>query len=213
MAKFGKGDKMIEQPVPVEDLQKPESERETKPLFKLDLGCGQNKMEGFTGVDFAACDGVDIVHDLRETPWPFESNSVDEARAIHFYEHLCGKGRVMFMNELWRVLKVGAGCIIATPAPFSERFFQDWTHTWPPVVGPSFYYFNQPWLKANKLLHGDYLDAKCNFDFQVTQHFDPGFQQRSEDFRMFAGRHYVNSLTDLTTLVIKKPMPEEEPDA
>jgi hypothetical protein len=208
MGRFGEGDKMIDTPVPVEELQNPEGEK--KPLLRLDLGCGQNKMEGFVGVDFADIEGVDIVHDLREMPWPFDSDSVDEARAIHFYEHLDGKQRVEFMNELWRVLKVGSGCILAFPAPYSSRYYQDWTHKWPPVVDSSFYYFNQPWLKANKLDHGDYLDVKCNFNAQVTQHYDPAIQLRNEEFKLFAGRHYNNSLTDLSVLLIKQPMPEDD---
>lgn len=37
--------------------------------FKLDIGCGRNKKEGFYGVDIFDFEGVDIVADLREKHW------------------------------------------------------------------------------------------------------------------------------------------------
>jgi hypothetical protein len=38
--------------------------------MKLDLGCGTKKREGFVGVDSMTLPGVDVVVDLRITPWP-----------------------------------------------------------------------------------------------------------------------------------------------
>lgn len=56
--------------------------------LKLDLACGNNKIEGYTGVDVAALESVDVVHDLNEYPWPFEENSVDEVHCAHYIEHI-----------------------------------------------------------------------------------------------------------------------------
>jgi SAM-dependent methyltransferase len=56
--------------------------------LKLDLACGQNKVEGFKGVDRVALEGVDYVVDLQEYPWPFEDNSVDEIYCSHYIEHI-----------------------------------------------------------------------------------------------------------------------------
>jgi predicted SAM-dependent methyltransferase len=105
-----------------EEIQKPGEVMpvEAPPMKKLDLGCGDNKMEGFIGVDICKTDSVDVVHDLTITPWPFEDDSIDEARASHFFEHLKPEERILFMNELFRVLKKGAGCLLITPRGYDR---------------------------------------------------------------------------------------------
>src|SRR6185437_110980 len=55
---------------------------------RLDIGCGINKMSGWVGMDRIDADGVDVVHDFMDFPWPFEDNSVAEARAEHVIEHI-----------------------------------------------------------------------------------------------------------------------------
>ena len=75
--------------------------------LKLDLGCGRHKREGFLGVDSSPDCGADVVHDLNVIPWPFEDASVDEVNCSHFLEHLDGAERIVFMNELYRVMKPG----------------------------------------------------------------------------------------------------------
>src|SRR4051812_44619442 len=85
------------------------------PLIKLDFGCGMRKAEGFQGVDTLPLVGVDHVMDVRKTPWKWDDNSVSEARASHFVEHLTGVERCAFYNELYRVLVPGGTCQIITP--------------------------------------------------------------------------------------------------
>ena len=54
--------------------------------LKLNLGCGNNKYDGFLNVDKFG--EPDIKWDLEKFPWPWEDNSVDEIRIIHVLEHL-----------------------------------------------------------------------------------------------------------------------------
>ena len=56
-------------------------------MVKLDIGCGKNKRDGFTGVDQYAMEGVDVVCDVRK-PWPWEPGTVDEVNCSHFVEQL-----------------------------------------------------------------------------------------------------------------------------
>jgi SAM-dependent methyltransferase len=95
---------------------------------KLDIGCGGNKQEGFIGMDKRPLEGVDIVHDLENFPWPLQSNKCIVAVAAHFVEHLKPWLMLDFMNEVWRVMKPGGTFAIAVPYAGSRGFWQDPTH-------------------------------------------------------------------------------------
>ena len=106
-------------------------------MIKLDIGCGNHKDPGWGGMDIQRLPDVDIVHDLNIHPWPLEADSVDEAKAWHIIEHIppvcvTEKGTrrpfIEFMNECWRVLKVGGKLDIETPYGSSDGFMHDPTH-------------------------------------------------------------------------------------
>lgn len=69
-----------------------ESQISSGKKVRIDFGCGQNctkDQDGkYIGVDQVQLEGVDIVHDLTQFPYPFEDNSVDEIVSNHFVEHL-----------------------------------------------------------------------------------------------------------------------------
>lgn len=75
----------------------------------LDLGCGKNKFKSSNpndvviGIDKHKLEGVDIVHDLEKTPYPFEDNEFDEIVAHHIIEHI--QNFFGLMEECWRILK------------------------------------------------------------------------------------------------------------
>lgn len=98
--------------------------------IRLDIGCGGNKTPGFVGMDLRSLDGVDIVHDVESYPWPLPDESVLCAVASHLVEHIMPArfGFINFMNEVWRVLKVGGEFAIATPHGYSPGYLQDPTH-------------------------------------------------------------------------------------
>jgi SAM-dependent methyltransferase len=174
-------------------------------LVRLDLGCGQNKREGFTGVDKYPAPGVDIVHDLAVFPWPFADNSVDEAHSSHNLEHIDGVDRLPFFQELYRVLKPGATALFITPSADSDRAFQDPTHKFPPVV-PGFYqcYLNKDWRVANKLNHGAYDERPLNFLVQqINVGLVPELMGRNDAYRNDAMKHFRNATIDLYVTLVK----------
>ena len=87
--------------------------------MKLNLGCGNYKMDGFFNVDkFAYCEPDEVV-DLEVFPWPWADNAVDEVVMSHVLEHLGQETKVYFgiIKELYRVCGDGAEVRIAVPHP------------------------------------------------------------------------------------------------
>ena len=95
---------------------------------QLDIGCGGNKQERFTGIDKRELPGVDIVHDLEHFPWPLADESCRTLIASHFVEHLNPKIMIDFMNEAWRILESHGTFAIAVPYAGSRGYWQDPTH-------------------------------------------------------------------------------------
>lgn len=178
------------------------SKKPIKPL-KLDLACGSNKAEGFTGVDIVKTKAVDIIHDLEQYPWPFADNSVEEVNISHYIEHT--SDLIKFMNELHRILKPGAKAQIVAPYYSSMRAWQDPTHV-RAISEATFLYFNQQWLRDNKL---DHYAVTADFDFSYGYAFYPEWVARSEEARAFAIKHYNNAISDISVMLTKRDADEK----
>jgi len=96
-------------------------------IMKLNLGSGGKPLEGYLNVDRnPSAPGVDIVHDLDDYPWPFETESIDEIIANHCLEHLIDQNRAM--KEIHRILKYGGIAKISVPHFTWQYAYQDPTH-------------------------------------------------------------------------------------
>lgn len=89
----------------------------------LNLGCGDQIIEGFVNIDVAG-ENV-MIHDLN-TRWPFEDSSVEFIIAHDIFEHLHNK--IFTMNEAYRVLRPGSVIEIVVPTTGGPGAFQDPTH-------------------------------------------------------------------------------------
>ncbi len=149
--------------------------------IRLDIGGGGNPQPGFVNMDMRPLPTVHIVHNVTDFPWPLEDESVLCAVASHLVEHIAPHnfGFVNFMNEVWRVLKVGGEFAIATPHGYSPGYLQDPTHcnpcneaTWAyfdpeePNTGGGLYriYFPSPW----KIKHLAW-DPSANIEVVLTK--------------------------------------------
>jgi len=94
----------------------------------LDIGCGYTKTPGAIGIDIHKYEGVDIVHDIDITPWPFEDNTFETVNAKHIIEHV--SSIPAFMKEIHRIARPGARLIIDTPHFSSIDSWSDPTHKW-----------------------------------------------------------------------------------
>jgi SAM-dependent methyltransferase len=89
--------------------------------FKLDLGCGYVKPEGFIGVDNLSGEASqipnienapDILMNLDVSAFPFPNNSCEEVRSSHFLEH---SQLMHILTESHRVLRPGGTFLFAVP--------------------------------------------------------------------------------------------------
>lgn len=195
--------------VATQEIKKETNAAEQPKVVRIDFGCGQNCSRAedgskYIGVDFVQCEGVDIVHDLTKFPYPFDDNSVDEIFASHFVEHLTGEDFMKYMDECYRILKMGGKMRLIHPYCFSARAFQDPTHkTFIPAE--RYQYFDKNWRKVNRL---DHYPIRSDYEYRVmlTYHGDKGenWILRNDQSRSFAQSHYVNVAADLIVDLIKR---------
>jgi hypothetical protein len=194
-------------------------------MLKLDLGCGTRKTKSqdefpFLGVDKLGFDQVDLICDLAEPTWVFKTleyvpefgeslplgnwrfqdNSVDEVFCSHFLEHLSGQERVLFFNELYRVLKPGARALMITPDWSHACAYGDPTHKWPPVSSWYALYLNKAWRDIN----APHVTFTCDFDWTHAVAWEEWLNSRNNETKTFALQHYINSTRDLHITLTKR---------
>ena len=103
------------------------SESVTPSSAKLQLGCGHNLRVGWVNHEMIALPGVDVVHDLRQCPWPFPDQSFEQVYADNVLEHL--PDTVGAMEEIYRITKPGANIFLGVPYWNSFEAWGDPTHT------------------------------------------------------------------------------------
>lgn len=105
-----------------------QGEKQTMSLksAKLHLGCGTVIKSGWINHDIFPLPGVDVVHDLREFPWPFEDGQFEEVYMKDVLEHL--PDTIRTMEELYRITQPGAKVFIAVPYWNSAPALGDPTH-------------------------------------------------------------------------------------
>jgi len=94
--------------------------------LKLNLGCGNKRIDGYIGVDSKKTTATDILHDLNKFSYPFEDNSVDEILLDNVLEHL--DNLILVMEEIHRICRRGAIIKIYVPYAKSDGAFKDPTH-------------------------------------------------------------------------------------
>lgn len=180
---------------------------EAPAIIRLDIGCGKNKQVGFTGVDQFPMDGVDIVCDVRYGPLPYKDGTVDEVHCSHFIEHLTALERVRFMNELYRVLRVGGKVTLVAPHWCSNRAYGDMTHCWPPVSEMWFYYLSKTW-RHDQVPHTDKQWNKdgydCDFECTWGYSLHPAILARNQEFQQDAIQFKKEAAQDIIATLVKK---------
>jgi ubiquinone/menaquinone biosynthesis C-methylase UbiE len=165
--------------------------------MKLDLACGRNKTPGFIGVDCVEMEGVDLVMDLEQFPWNIESNSVDEIVCNHYIEHT--SDLIAFIDEIYRILKLGGVCKIVAPFYTSIGCWQDPTHK-RAINQATFLYFNKNFREVNRL---DHYNIKSNFDYNYKFNLFYNWENKSEEEIDFAIIYYNNVVNTIDIILTK----------
>ena len=82
--------------------------------MKLNLGCGDKRLEGFVNVDSSSASQADIIHDLR-LPLPVADGTVSEIYAKHIIEHFTRTEWGGILADWARVLTPGGTLVIEAP--------------------------------------------------------------------------------------------------
>jgi hypothetical protein len=176
------------------------------PSYKLDLGCGKSKKEGFLGVDRRSFPGVDVVMELTGK-WPWADGSVEEIHMSHVLEHFTGKERVHIFNEMYRVMRAGSKSTIITPYWCSNRAYGDFTHQWPPVSEMLYFYLSKEWRDKNAPdndIEWNPDGYNCDFDCTWGYSINPQIAVKAQEAQMFALTFYKEAASDLVATLVKK---------
>lgn len=181
---------------------------DTKKLLKVNLACGNQKMDGYIGVDFHN-KNADVVHNLFEFPWPFEDDSIYEFYCSHFVEHIPiqlpdgSYGLNRFMDEAYRCLMPGGTMHIVAPYYTSIRAHQDPTHC-RSITELTFLYYSQKFAES---IGVDHYMSKCNFEPVSKQYaLLPEFEALGDEAREYARKHYFNVVADISFVIRKAPL-------
>lgn len=168
--------------------------------MKLDIACGQNKQQGFKGIDIAG--DADILHDLNTYPWPLKDRSVEEFFCSHYAEHIPHyregwekDGWWLFWEEVHRIAKPDAKITVVHPYVKHERAFWDPTHV-RFIHENTWYYLDAEWRKMQGL---DHYQTTADFEVVLIQGtgLDPQFQNRNHEYQAFGRNHWWNVIPDL----------------
>jgi len=134
-------------------------------LRRLNVGCGNQRLDGWIGIDRVQTRATDIVRDVLRG-LPFEDSSVDEILCDNFLEHIGPSEDLIFvLNEFYRVLKPEGIATIIVPDGRSQAAWQDPTHVRAFVPRSSLYWSQDlQWAK----LYG----ITANFDVNVIEYGD-----------------------------------------
>jgi len=95
--------------------------------MKLDLGCGESRLDGFLRVDCDPNVNPDLVWNLNVFPYPFRNKSVSHVRLSNILEHVLDPHKTLI--EVYRILEdYGSLEIIVPHYSSSSAYKGNWEH-------------------------------------------------------------------------------------
>ena len=155
--------------------------------LKLNLGCGNKKLAGFINIDQNEQCSPDLILNLENTPYPFNTNSVDYIRMDSVLEHFPSDPTNFFriLKEIYRISSNDAIIDILCPHPFHRWQIVDFTHQ-KPITTEGLQMLDKQFCRA-LIKNGDAktpLALIYNIDFVLTsykQFIDPTCKSHIEN--------------------------------
>lgn len=167
--------------------------------MKLDFGCGKKCPKGTVGMDIfpfkaqsSDYSDVSVIGDITKG-LPFKNESFTDVRSYHVLEHVDLKYYSNIWKELARVLVPGGRLVTCVPY---------WTHDSAIITGHRSFHnemFYERSLESGEL--GKYFTL-IRFEYKYTDEF----VEKSEPEKIFARKHYLNSVETLVIKLKRKPI-------
>jgi|GEM_PF-1810044 len=120
----------------------------TRDKKRLNLGCGQQSLDGYINIDIARSPAVDFRVDISDLSF-LENNAYEEVRLDAVFEHLWMWGQVDFLNNVHRSLAPG-GLLRLNWLPDFRAIVEAWQTDSPGIVGDTFDLYH-----VYRYTHGD----------------------------------------------------------
>lgn len=192
--------------------------------MKLNLGCGNNILEGWVNLDHPRAvpflpnpTGAELVgHDI-DCPLlqlPFDDNSFEEIMARHVLEHV--RNLLPLLQELHRVTEAGGKFLVAVPYGSADGAWADPTHVRAFFV-ESWAYFGQPaYCFADYGYRGDWNPIDMGLVVNKNGYTDPVSRELvlehvlHERNRVLEMRCVLEAIKPIRTPVPGKRMPDSD---
>jgi len=124
---------------------------ESKNTFKINLGCGESRLDNFYNLDIVDLPGVDVIADLNLPFSEFPDNCINELYSRASFEHV--RNFQGLINEIQRICIPNAKIVIIVPHFSNPYYYSDPTHVQHFGLYTMSYYMNyedQPKRKITK---------------------------------------------------------------
>lgn len=165
------------------------------PPYKIDLGCGTDRHDGYVRVDIDKSREPDICADIRFPIPGLADGCAEHVLCAHVLEHLPGNNYLSVLNEITRLLRRGGTFEIRVPHPSSDCAM---VHNHIHVHTPRWWH---------DMHRGNWLRGRLIID-DIQAHFDPQFlrdRERYPEHFPEALNHYLRNVYDETSVKGHKP--------
>lgn len=134
-------------------------------------------------------------------PLSAKDGSAGTVELTNVFQYLTAAERVKLLNEVYRVLKKGGTCQIATPHWCSNTAYGDIAVQWPPVAESFYFHTNKAWRDANKPVMKGW---KCDFDPTWGYGMHPSIVSRVQEYQQTAVQFYKEAAQALIATLTKR---------
>lgn len=163
----------------------------------LNVGCANNKEDGFINIDSNSEVSPDVLHDLEYPPLPFGESSIDLILGSHVFEHI--RNIFQMVEDFHYVLKPGGHLIAITPYGSADSSWENPHH----VRGFSemtWHYFDQDTYGKSDAGNGAAQGYAGNFKV-VETHLVPYPEFLNDPEIEFKKRHWRNVIKELQVVL------------